>query len=227
MRSSRVIRPTRILPDAFQVVVPANVPVSSARGGVCEQESHEAREERESELRRALEDLEQRLAEERAVHEKEVIDLGTRAADSAREQVSEAVASFASMVDNIAAQRADLLKTAEEAVVRLAVAVARRIVGDAIRVDEETVLETVRRALRHVQEKERLVVRVNPEDLRIVREHRSEWLSIVEGSGSLDIEEDERIRRGGCLVETEAGNVEAQVERQVQTVEKALVERVR
>ena len=227
MHLSRVIRPTRVLPDAFQVIVPENIPASSTGSAVLEVDPQESQEEREQDLRRALQDLEQRLAEQGAMHKQKMRDLEAGAAESVRAQVDEVVARFSSMVDDFAAQRVDLLKMSEEVVVRLAVTVARRIVGDAIEINEEVVLETVRRALKHVQEKESLVIRVNPEDLKIVREHRSEWLSIVEGSGSLDVEEDERIRKGGCLVETEAGNVEARIDRQIQTLEKALVERVR
>ena len=75
-------------------------------------------------------------------------------------------------------------------------------------------------------EKEKVVVRVHPNDLKTVREHRSEWLSMLEGTRSLEIVEDERISAGGCLVETEAGNVEAQIERQIKVLERALIETV-
>ena len=72
-------------------------------------------------------------------------------------RIEEAVDRFASMVDDFKAQRTDLLKSSEETLVRLAVTVAKKIVGDAVEVQPEVVLETVRRALRHVQEKENLV----------------------------------------------------------------------
>ncbi len=226
MRSSRVIRPARILPEAFQVVVPESVSALYPDGAIPGPDLRESAEERERNLRRSLEDLERRLADRQDTHGRELKDLKERMEASTREQIDAAVNGFTSMVDDFVAQRAEFLKSSEETLVRLAVAVAKKIIGDAVQIQEDAVLETVRNALRHVQEKENVVVRVHPEDLKIVREHRSEWLSIVEGSGSLDIEEDERVRRGGCLVETEAGNVEAQIDKQIQTLERMLVERV-
>lgn len=173
----------------------------------------------EQELRAALGDLEKRWVE----REKEFAGAESRA----EEKVAEAVKRLTSIADDFMAQREDLFKSAEETVLRLAVAIARRVVGDIVAVKEDVVLETVRRALGYVVEKERVTVRVNPEDLRTVREHQSEWLDLVEGTRSLNIEEDERIRKGGCLVETETGNVEAQIEKQLQTLERVLVETVK
>ena len=44
--------------------------------------------------------------------------------------------------------------------------------------------------------------------------------------GDLEIVEDDRIGAGGCLVETEAGNVEAQIEKQLKGLEQALIEMI-
>ncbi|MCK4546010.1 MAG: hypothetical protein KAW17_01090 [Candidatus Eisenbacteria sp.] len=218
MQSSRVIRPARILDGSFQVMVPQESGESVENPTGPQAELADARRQ-EQELRAALGDLEKRWVE----REKEFAGAESRA----EEKVAEAVKRLTSIADDFMAQREDLFKSAEETVLRLAVAIARRVVGDIVAVKEDVVLETVRRALGYVVEKERVTVRVNPEDLRTVREHQSEWLDLVEGTRSLNIEEDERIRKGGCLVETETGNVEAQIEKQLQTLERVLVETVK
>jgi flagellar assembly protein FliH len=227
MPSSRVIRPTRVLSEAFRVVVPEGaIGGRVCRGGVGEAGELSC-EERGRELAEALTRMEERWEEREQEHAEQLRRVQMEAEEAARERIEEAVSKFTSVVDDFLAQREDLLKSSEESIVRLAVAIARRIVGDGIAVNQEAVLETVRRALKQIVEKEHVVIRVNPADLKIVREHASEWLGIVEGTRALEIEEDERIRRGGCLVETESGNVEAQIDKQLQTLEKALVEGVR
>lgn len=221
MPSSRVIRPAKVLPEGFQVLLPD---IGSRRGSSRGTEDRELSDaERLQQLEGALEAFQKRWEEREAEHASEMQSADERAA----ERVREAVDRFTSVVTDFVAQREDLLKSAEGTVIRLAVAVARKIVGEAIEANEEIVLEAVRKALKHVVEKEMVQIRVHPEDLKIVREHRSDWLSIVEGTRSLEIEEDDRIRRGGCLVETEAGNVEAQVDKQIQLLEKVLMERAR
>ena len=221
--SSRVIRRTRVLPDAFPVSVPAETPRSLSTGKDSPPDDLTATRERERKLRKALADLKNEWKKREEEYAKELEEAVLRASEPAQDIVKR----FSSVVDDFLAQRTEMLRSSEESLVRLAVAVARRIIGDTVVVNQDAVLDTVRRALKQVMEKESVIIRVNPEDLRTVREHGSEWLSLVEGTHSLDIIDDERISRGGCLVETEAGNVEAQIEKQIRTLERALVEKIR
>lgn len=213
--TTRVIRTNRILTESCVVGLPA--------GGRGEATPEESARERERMALVRLAEMQKRWEEREAAMEAEI----AAARGEAERPVKDIVERFTSMITDFVTQQRELVRSSEETVVRLAVAMARRIVGDAIAVDEDTVLGTVRRALGHVVEKEQVVVRVHPGDLRVVREHGSEWLAALEGTRSLEIQEDERIARGGCLVETEAGNVEGQIEKQLQTLERALVEAVR
>lgn len=227
MRPPRVIRPARVLPDVFPVLIPEDRGKGTINAATAIAEEDRVESEQEQELRAVLCDLEQRWEQREQEHAEELSRLGAQEREKAEEEIRTVVSRFTSIVEDFLAQREDLLKSSEETVMRLALAVARRVILEAIEVDGEVVLETVRRALRHIIDKENVTIRVNPEDLKIVREHSSEWLGIVEGTRSLEIEEDDRIRRGGCLVETEAGNVEAQIDKQIQTLEKALIESIR
>jgi flagellar assembly protein FliH len=225
MLSSKVLRPTRMMPETFQVMVPQTAPSGPETqvedGGAAMDELATA-QDRERALQARVEELAEHTARQEEILREQV----RRVEAEAVERTAQAVGRLTSTVDDFMAQREELLKSSEGTVLKLAIALARKIIGDAVTIDETIVLDTVRRALRHVVEKETVIVRVNPEDLKIVREHRSEWISIVEGTRALEIEEDERIRRGGCLVETESGSVEAQIEKQIQTLGRALTEKV-
>lgn len=216
--SSRVIRPTRML-DETRVV---SLPAGGSAGAPGREGPVDPREGERSALERVAE-YERRWSEREAEFE----DRLAATVAAGERGTAEAVGRFTSMMDDFMAQRQDMIRSSEETAVRLAVAVARRILGETVAADEEAVLETVRRALKQVVEKENVVVHVNPDDLRIVREHGSEWLGLLEGTRSLEIHEDERVGRGGCLVETESGNVEAQIDKQLRTLERALIEKVR
>ncbi|MFH1278415.1 MAG: FliH/SctL family protein [Candidatus Eisenbacteria bacterium] len=215
---SRVIRPTRLREEARMVSLPP-----AGRNDAAAPDELGAARERERAALEKIAEYERRWNDREAGFDARL----AAAAEDAARPVEEIVGRFTSMMDDFEAQRRDLVRSSEDTVVRLAVAVARRILSEAVTVDEEGVLETVRRALKQVVEKENVIIHVNPDDLRIVREHGSEWLGILEGTRSLEIQEDDRIGRGGCLVETESGNVEAQIEKQLKTLERALIEKVR
>jgi flagellar biosynthesis/type III secretory pathway protein FliH len=136
------------------------------------------------------------------------------------------VESFTSMVNDLVVQKKRLMTDAEEAVVRLSCEVARRIIGKMAEIDERPLLEIVRNALAHLTDKHRVLIRVNPADAETMRKHSEEWAERAGAGATVEIAEDRRIKRGGCLIEGESGSVEAQLDRQVEMIEKALVEAV-
>ena len=134
-----------------------------------------------------------------------------------------AVGGFRSMVDDLVSQRKRLIKESEEAVLRVACSIARRIVGKSAEVRDEVVLEVVRNALAHMKDSHDMTIRVNPRDYGVLAKCESEWLESAR-AGGVKITEDTRIKPGGCLIEGESGSVEAQIDRQIDVIEKALME---
>jgi flagellar assembly protein FliH len=137
------------------------------------------------------------------------------------------IEAFTAMVDDLDAQRKRLIKESESAVVRLSCEIASKIIGKLAELDEKVVVDIVKGALNHLADKQKMVIRVNPGDLDVLRRYESEWLTAAGDTGSVEIREDSRMKRGGCLVEGESGSVEAQIDRQIQVIEKALVEAAR
>ena len=107
---------------------------------------------------------------------------------------------------------------------RLAVKLAEKIIGREIERRDETLAEIVAAALRHARQQETLTVRVNPADLAAVEAHRDR-LNPSSRTRFLDIMADPRVRRGGCLIESEAGTVDAQLDTQLRVLEQALLAR--
>jgi flagellar biosynthesis/type III secretory pathway protein FliH len=104
----------------------------------------------------------------------------------------------------------------------LAVETAARIVRAELSVRPELVVEVVRAAIRRATDRERIAVHVNPDDLDLVREGAGDILRRMGGIDRLDVLEDPRIPRGGCVLETPAGDVDARLDRQLARVLEAL-----
>jgi flagellar biosynthesis/type III secretory pathway protein FliH len=130
---------------------------------------------------------------------------------------------FRSMIEDLASQRKRLIKESEATVLRVACDIARRIVGKSAEVSEEVVLEVVKNALTHMKDNHNMTIRINPRDYRVLAGCESEWLENAR-AGGMKISEDTRIKPGGCLIEGESGSVEAQIDRQIDLIEKALME---
>lgn len=121
-------------------------------------------------------------------------------------------------------RRDTALKDIEQDVLRLAVKLAEKIIGREIERNDETLADIVATAIRHARQQEMLVVHVNPNDLAVIQNYRDR-LSTATRARFLDIVADPRIARGGCIVESESGAVDAQLETQLRVLERALLAR--
>jgi flagellar assembly protein FliH len=117
-----------------------------------------------------------------------------------------------------------LYSEVEREVVRLAIEVARKIVHREIQVDRDIIQTLVHVALAHVAEKAPVTVHVNPVDYSYISERQTE-LSHAEGR-SLALMADKSIDRGGCLIETDCGDIDARLEEKFREVEQAFFEGV-
>jgi flagellar assembly protein FliH len=104
----------------------------------------------------------------------------------------------------------------------LAIEIAARVLRAEVSVNPERVLDVVRGAMRRAVDRERLVVRVNPQDLAICREAAPDLLQNTGGIGRLDFFDDQRVTRGSCILETNAGDVDATFESQLERIHEAL-----
>ncbi|HEX8474470.1 MAG TPA: FliH/SctL family protein [Pyrinomonadaceae bacterium] len=121
-------------------------------------------------------------------------------------------------------RRDTALKEVEQDVLRLSVKLAEKIVGRELEQNEATLADIVATAMRHVRQHETLVVRVNPSDLPNVLAHR-ERLDPTGRARFLDVVADPRVAQGGCIIESESGTINAQLETQLRVLERALLAR--
>jgi flagellar biosynthesis/type III secretory pathway protein FliH len=188
--------------------------------------------EHEDDLMSAGSDLDENGTDRRVAAEEErtrVFEEGRRQGYSSCKAEMEAgarekVKSFTSMVEDLLVQKKRLLMDSEEAVVKLSCEIARRIVTKIAEMDEDVILEIVQNALGHLADKQKVTIRVNPADAEVLRAHSDDWAKASGAGSTVEIAEDARIKRGGCLIEGESGSVEAQLDMQIDVIEKALME---
>jgi len=107
--------------------------------------------------------------------------------------------SFGNTLDNLDFRLADM-------VLALALDVARQVVAGELTVRPERILDVVNLALKQMAETSREArLLLNPEDAALVRPHLEQVLD----KNRLRIMEDIRIVRGGCLIETSQGDLDA------------------
>jgi len=136
-------------------------------------------------------------------------------------EMSDMLATMRNLVDMARVERHKLMESAEPELVRLAVGIAERVLHQQIALDRGVVVEMAKVAISRLVEKESVTVRVNPGDLERMREHRDELLSNGEIK-NFRVVEDQRVDRGGVVVETDGGTIDARISTQVNEAKRVL-----
>jgi flagellar assembly protein FliH len=132
-------------------------------------------------------------------------------------ELAPAAAALGPAVEEARALRTEIAEGAEARAAQFALAIAAKVVAGALEIEPERVVDVVRGALRGLLDGERIVVCVHPDDVELVR---------AAGLGSpeahLEVHGERRVARGGALVRTTVGEVDAQIEQKLEAV-RALV----
>lgn len=177
-----------------------------------QQQAQAQLEESEARWRQQLEQTHQQRYEE-----------GFQAGVAAKEaETREAVERMSQLHDAIEAQRAQILREADQLVVDLAVALARRVTGVQVTLDTKILLRAMRAALEELGGQGELVFKVHPEDLNIARKFAQRWTEKVGRDTALRVRPGDEVDRGGCLLEGEEANLDARLETQLEALQLAL-----
>jgi flagellar assembly protein FliH len=157
--------------------------------------------------------LEVDLAIVRAAAHEEGLRAGREQALAALAPAVEALERAAAAVQADQYARAERL---ESHAVDLGLFLAERVLGGTLAVQPERVVEAVRGALRGIVERERVTVLVHPDDLELVRDAIAELQATLGGISHCVVEAERRVSRGGAVVRTPDGDVDARVETKLQ-----------
>jgi flagellar assembly protein FliH len=113
----------------------------------------------------------------------------------------------------------------EQSIIKLSVVVAEQILKREVALDDQTVIRQIREALRRVAGVERITVRVNPGDEPLVRGSRPGILAGADAIRDILIESDDKVEPGGCILESDLGNIDARLSSQMKKIEEALLSR--
>ncbi|WP_286027304.1 HrpE/YscL family type III secretion apparatus protein [Chlamydia gallinacea] len=105
--------------------------------------------------------------------------------------------------------------------VPLAIASVKKILGKELETHPETIVSIIVKALKELTQHKKILIHVNPKDLSIVEQSRPELKKIVEYADTLIISPQADVAPGGCIIETEAGIINAQLDVQLAALEKA------
>lgn len=132
---------------------------------------------------------------------------------------------FKEWVQHIAKLEEEILKVRqdlEKFLVPVTVKAAKKIVGREIELSEDTIVDIVSNSLKAVSQHKKITIYVNSKDLSSLEHHRPQLKEKFENLEVLSLRERSDVAQGGCIIETEGGIINAQLENQWRVLENAL-----
>ena len=142
----------------------------------------------------------------------------------ARARVEHALEAVAAAERSMAEMHDRYVADAEAAAVDLAFQIAEKVIGATVASDREAVLSIVSGALLRTTDRDHLVLEVNPGDFELVRDSAAELAARLGGINRMEVVSERRVEAGGCVVRTEAGEIDARVSSQLERVRQLLAE---
>ncbi len=136
----------------------------------------------------------------------------------AEKKLHSAVQAFGDGLEKIDRLRRSILEKSKEDMVRLVMAIAEKIVRTEIEEKKDIVVNTVKMAISAAIQADEYHIRVNPEDLGTVAENEPLFLASMKGLRHICFIADKTVSRGGCLAESNAGDVDATIETQLEEI---------
>jgi flagellar assembly protein FliH len=199
-------------------------------------QAQKIKQEAESETKKLIEEAEKKAAEiESSINQKmeqienEAFDKGYREGHDqgykgGKEEVERLVERLHVVLTKAIDKRNEIIDESETQLINLVLLISKKVIKVISENQKNVVINNVIQALRKLKSRGDVVIRVNLSDLELATEHTKDFLKMVENVKSVTILEDSSVDKGGCIIETDFGQIDARISSQLHEIEEKIIE---
>jgi len=146
------------------------------------------------------------------------------AAQQSQEKLRTVLPAFQLLARSLEIERDRWISHWEQAAVELSATIAGKILRQELSRRPELAAEIIREALQLAAGQIHLKLRMHPADIELLHEAGQEALARLASIGEAELVPDESISRGGCVIETRHGVIDARLETQLERITLELLE---
>ena len=143
--------------------------------------------------------------------------------DLERRQIEEKGKQIDALLGELQGLKSQLYSEAEGELLKLSIEIAKKILREEVKLDPRIIVQTIREAMTFLADKSLMRIAVHPDDMDEIKQLMPEWTAKTKG-GQLELVEDHAIERGGCMLKTGFGRINATIDDQLWMLERALEE---
>jgi flagellar assembly protein FliH len=181
-------------------------------------EAEESIRKKEEEFRLALEN-----------EKKETLDAAREAGKEegyaqGKDEVERLIQRTQTVLERAQDKRGEILAETEQEIVDLVLLLTRKVVKAITENQRNVILQNVVQALRKVKTRGNVIIRVNVADLNLTTAHIKNFIQMMEGVKGIQVQEDSSVDSGGCIIETDFGEIDARISSQLAELESKILE---
>jgi flagellar assembly protein FliH len=170
-------------------------------------------------------DIKQRVTQtEREAYEQGHAEGHAKGFEEGRAEVQRLVESLHSIISKAIEKRNEIIQEAETQIINLVLLIVKKVIKVISENQKNVVINNVVQALRKLKSRGDVVIRVNLADLELTSEHVKDFMKMVENVKSITVLEDSTVDRGGCIIETDFGQIDARISSQLHEIEERILE---
>lgn len=149
-----------------------------------------------------------------------------KAQEEVKDDQQKAIEQSKEILEEARRSKLEIISSAEEEIISLVIAITRKVIASELQMRPELIKNIVKEAVEILDSPENVKVSVNPEDIELLTEKlcSAELFEIGNKRMEISLKPDNRISRGGCIVESNSAIVDATMETRIQNIDNALKE---
>ncbi|BDC93802.1 flagellar assembly protein FliH [Treponema bryantii] len=192
----------------------------------------DAENEAASIIEKAKAEAAQIVAEAQAQHDKLVADArsegfeqgSSEGYEKGKAEVERLIERMHKVLEAVMQRREEILQDTESQIVELVILMARKVIKILSENQKNVIMANTVAALRKVKTRGNVTLRVNIEDVKLTTAHADEFIQHVENVQGITVQEDSAVEKGGCIVETDFGAIDARISSQLTELENKILE---
>ena len=140
------------------------------------------------------------------------------------EEASRLIERLHTIIEAVQNKRQEILDSTEQQIVDLVLLMTRKVVKIMSDNQKSVVMANVVQALKKVKGRGNVILHVNMEDVKLTTDHIKDFIREVENVQNITVLEDSSVEKGGCIVETDFGAIDARISSQLSELETKILE---
>ena len=151
--------------------------------------------------------------------EKEAYEKGLAEGKAQTEKkLAQATKAVSDAAKKLSTQSETIMRRSADDMLELVMAIAERVIHIALDEHKDAIVKIVQQTIDAAVQAEEFHIRVNPDDVQVLNEHKPLFIASLSGLRNIEFIADGSLSRGGCMLDSPSGRVDATLETQLNEI---------